>query len=137
MSVRLRPEVQKLQIMKTYKVTVDEDKTIRWYNSNGQRHREDGPAIEWANGTKSWYINGEYHREDGPAYEGANGTKYWYINGNCHREDGPAIEWADGSKTWYINGERLTEAEFNARTKSCSGRVIEIDGKKYKLTEIK
>jgi len=43
-------------------------------------HRLDGPAIEWANGYKAWYINGQRHREDGPAFESANGDKYWCIN---------------------------------------------------------
>jgi len=123
--------------MKTYKVTVDDSKTIRWYNSKDQYHREDGPAVEWADGAKYWYINGKHHREDGPAVECASGYKAWYINGQLHREDGPAIEYASGDKEWYINGERLTEAEFNARTKSCNGKVVEIDGKKYKLTEVK
>ena len=62
------------------------------------------------------------------------GTKCWYNEqGQRHREDGPAIEWADGTKYWHINGKELTEAEFNARTKSCDGKVVEIDGKKYKL----
>jgi len=146
--------------MKTYKVTVDSDKTIRWYNEqgqlhreggpavecangtkswwiNGQRHREGGPAIEWANGTKCWFINDQHHREDGPAIEYADGDKCWYINNQRHREDGPAIEYASGPKEWYVNGKCLTEAEFNARTKSCNGKVVEIDGKKYKLTEVK
>jgi hypothetical protein len=123
--------------MKTYKVTVDEDKTIRWYNSKGKLHREDGPAVEWVNGTKVWYINGKLHREDGPAIECANGDKAWFINDKRHREDGPACEWASGTKYWYINGKCLTAAQFNARTKSCNGKVVEIDGKKYKLTEVK
>jgi len=99
--------------MKTYKVTVDKYETIRWY-LNDQRHREDGPAVEWA-----------------------DGDKYWYLNDQLHREDGPAIEHANGGKDWYLNGQYLTEAEFKARTKSsCDGKVVEIDGKKYKLTEI-
>src|SRR6056300_848066 len=55
------------------------------------------------------------HREDGPAIDYANGDKSWFLDGKRHREDGPAIEWADGYKAWYINGERLTEKEFNAR----------------------
>ena len=90
-------------------------------------------------GTKHWYINGKLHREDGPAIEWADGAKSWYINGKCHREDGPAVEWANGTKYWYINDKFLTEAEFNARIKqsSCDGRVVEIDGKKYKLQEVK
>jgi hypothetical protein len=123
--------------MKTYKVTVDKYKTICWYNSKDQYHREDGPAIEWADGSKTWYINDKLHREDGPASEWANGTKYWYINDKRHREDGPAIEYANGTKYWYINGKELTEAEFNAHIKSCNGKVVEIDGKKYKLQEVK
>jgi len=79
-------------------------------------HREDGHAVEYANGYKEWYINGKRHREDGPAIEYANGYKEWYINGKLHREDGPAIEYANGYKEWFINGERLTEEEFNFRT---------------------
>jgi hypothetical protein len=101
--------------MKTYKVTVDSDKTTRWY-LNDKLHREDGPAVEWADGDKEWYLNGQRHREDGPA-----------------------IEWANGGKYWCLNGQLLTEAQFNARTKqpSCEGKVVEIDGKKYKLQEVK
>ena len=26
---------------------------------NGKLHREDGPAMEWANGSKSWFLNDE------------------------------------------------------------------------------
>jgi hypothetical protein len=124
--------------MKTYQVTVSEYGTKHWY-INGKLHREDGPAMEYAYGDKYWYRNGKLHREGGPAIECANGTKYWYLNDKRHREDGPAIEYAYGDKYWYLNGKLLTEAEFNARIKqsSCDGRVVEIDGKKYKLQEVK
>jgi hypothetical protein len=57
--------------------------------------------------TKSWYLNGELHREDGPAIEWADGTKSWYLNGNLHREDGPAVEWANGDKQWCLNHEEV------------------------------
>ena len=30
----------------------------RWL-LNGKLHREDGPAIEYANGTKEWYVDGK------------------------------------------------------------------------------
>ena len=72
---------------------------------NDELHREDGPAIEYANGTISWYVNGKLHREDGPAAEWANGTKSWWVNDQYHREDGPAVEYANGTKWWYVNGE--------------------------------
>ena len=102
--------------MKTYKVTVDNSGTIYWHNEDGQLHREDGPAVEQANGTKRWWLNGKLHREDGPAIEYASGSKLWYHNGQLHREDGPAIECANGIKAWSLNGEELTEEEFNRRT---------------------
>jgi len=66
-------------------------------------------------GNKYWCLNDLLHREDGPAVEYANGDKVWYINGQCHREDGPAIEWAYGGKEWHINGEKFdckTQEEF-------------------------
>jgi hypothetical protein len=77
-----------------------------WYNSNNQLHRKDGPAIEYAIGTKEWWVNGMRHRLDGPAVEYADGTKAWWVNGELHREDGPAAEWVNGAKEWYLNGER-------------------------------
>jgi hypothetical protein len=47
---------------------------------NGKLHREDGPAVEWSNGSKEWYLNGKIHKEDGPAIEASNGFKYYYLN---------------------------------------------------------
>ncbi len=34
---------------------------IEYYNEQGKRHREDGPAIEWNNGDKDWYSLWENH----------------------------------------------------------------------------
>ena len=61
--------------------------SIYWYNNNNRLHREDGPAIEYANGNKYWYLNGKPHREDGPAIECANGYKCWYLNGKEYSEE--------------------------------------------------
>ena len=80
-----------------------------YFNKDGKYHREDGPAIEYANGYKAWFLNGKRHREDGPAVEYASGNKSWYLNDKVHRTDGPAIERADGSKEWWLNGERHRE----------------------------
>jgi hypothetical protein len=87
-----------------------------WY-VDGKRHRSDGPAIELADGGKEWFVDGERHRLDGPAIEWADGYKSWYVDGERHRSDGPAIERANGYKAWYVDDERLTEKEFNALTK--------------------
>ena len=67
-------------------------------------------------GNSRWYKDAKckiLHRENGPAVEYADGDKFWLQNGLLHRTDGPAVEWANGTKEWYINGVRLTEAEFN------------------------
>jgi hypothetical protein len=97
-----------------YEVKVYTNGTKSWW-LNGQRHREDGPAIENIDGTKSWFLNGKRHREDGPAIESSDGTKSWWLNNKRHREDGHAVEWSNGDKDWYLNGQRLTEEEFNKR----------------------
>ena len=90
-----------------------------------------------ANGDKSWFLNGKLHCEHGPAIEWADGDKSWYLNGELHREDGPAIEWPDGTKAWFLNDEELTEAEFNKRmNNTCSGKIVEMEGVKYKLVEV-
>jgi len=57
-------------------------------------------------GDKVWKLpNGELHREDGPAIEYSNGSKEWFLNNVRHREDGPAVEWYDGCKEWWIKGK--------------------------------
>jgi len=66
-------------------------------------HREDGPAIEWSDGAKEWFLNGKLHRLDGPAIFYPDVIKKWYINGNHHRVDGPAIERGDGEVEWCLN----------------------------------
>ena len=76
-------------------------------SSNRNLHCADGPAVEWANGHKDWYLNGKRHRADGPAIEWADGDKEWYLNGKRHGADGPAaVERANGHKEWYLNGKR-------------------------------
>lgn len=90
----------------------EEEGKITWY-LNDKLHREDGRAIEWADGDKQWLINGHSHREDGPAVEYSDGSKYWWIDGKPHREDGPAVEYANGKKFWYLSGIQLSEEEFN------------------------
>ena len=81
---------------------IAEDGAKLWY-LNGALHREDGPAMECANGYKSWCINGKRHRLDGPAVECAH-YKHWCIDDKLHRLDGPAVERANGTAGWYLNG---------------------------------
>ena len=79
-------------------------------------HRLDGPAVEFADGSKSWYVDGKSHRLNGPAFEYSDGYKEWCIDGKRHRLDGPAVEYADGSKSWWVDDKRLSEEQFNTLT---------------------
>ena len=66
--------------------------TKRYYiKGTGIYHREDGAAVEYANGDKSWYQYGKYHRLDGPAVECTNGYREFWIN-NKHIENVRSIE---------------------------------------------
>lgn len=77
------------------------------YLLNGKYHRDDdGPALDYKNGSGEWYKNGIRHRLDGPACEYVDGSKYWFLNGKKHRIDGPAIEKKSGTKEWWVNGLR-------------------------------
>ena len=92
-------------------------------------------------GTKRWYLDDKLHCEDGPAVEYVNGNKLWYLDGKLHRTDGHAVEYADGTKEWYLNDVQYTEAEWSKRVQkkvkaTCVGKVIEVDGVKYKLVEV-
>lgn len=78
-------------------------------------------------GTKMWYLNGRLHREDGPAIEWADGSNEWWLNGKRHREDGPAVEFWCGEKHWFLNDVWLSEEEFNARTKVKEVTINELE----------
>ena len=121
-----------------YTVRVHKDYT-EYLNKDGELHRLEGPAIEWSNGTKGWYVNGKRHRTDGPAFDWGSGSKGWYVDNKPHRLDGPAFEWSSGYKEWYVEGKCLTEQQFKALTSKpkCSGKIVEIDGIKYQLKEVK
>jgi hypothetical protein len=87
--------------MTEYPVKTDEDGQMTW------GFGEDNKPVMEVNeyGDKFWYLNGKRHREDGPAIEYAGGHKEWWLNGKLHREDGPAVEYASGGKYWWLNDE--------------------------------
>ena len=90
---------------------------IEYYDNAGRLHREDGPAIEYFNGDKYWFIHGTNHRLDGPAIEWTNGTKHWYVNDKLHRIDGPAKEYISNgqviAKHYYLNDVNYSFEEWD------------------------
>ena len=85
---------------------------VEYYNSNGKRHRLNGPAIEYSNGDQLWFKNGLQHRIDGPAVK-LEDMEVWYREGKRHRENGPAyIVYLDGEeieKMYYLDGSHFTD----------------------------
>ena len=75
-----------------HRVEVDQHGTRRYFNSNNQLHRENGPAIEYA-----------------------DGAQCWCRNNMLHREDGPAVMLASGRMCWYLYGEELTKSRYRKR----------------------
>ena len=120
---------QQYTLNRNYIEIIKKENITTWYK-NKLIHRDDGPDIEYLNGSKeywvngnlhrengpaiitdrymAWYRNGQLHRENGPAVEFGFKYKQWFINGKSHRIDGPALEYFDGYKERYINGELYT-----------------------------
>ncbi len=120
----------------------------RWYKDQQMKivHREDGPAVIWADGSKHWYKDGLRHRKDGlrhrkdgPAIEWASGAKSWWVNGDLHREDGPAIEYSNGEIEYWLNGKNMTKAEWEAGLRPVEeltvGQIEQLLGKRIKIVK--
>ena len=60
------------------------------------------------NGSVRWLDDKGYnHREDGPAVVYADGTQYWARHGRSHFAYGPAVLYDDGRLVWYEAGHLL------------------------------
>ena len=46
----------------------------------------------YPSGNKYWRLNGERHREDGPAVEYVDGRNWWYLDGEQYTEAGHTAE---------------------------------------------
>jgi|ERR1700722_14594133 len=91
----------------------------------------------YSNGDTFWTVNGKLHNEHGPAVVFANGDKEWHMNGKLHNEKAPAVMYANGDICWALDGKIYSGeeyiAELKSREDSFHSKIVEIDGKKYKL----
>lgn len=132
--------------MKTYKVTIDNEGTERWYNSNtwwkfGDLHRDDDqPAIICPDGGKLWFKNGKIHRDnDKPAVICPDGGNFWYKDGKFHRDnDKPARIYLNGKKEWWVDGKFIKRyiPQNIYMNKSFENSIISINGESYKLVKV-
>ena len=100
------------------RIEVDRDGTCKYFNSAGELHRDNGPAVEYKSGSRAWFQNGKLHRTDGPAVVWSDGEEVWFQNGLRHREGGPAVITPDGRKEWWIDGAEYSEHEYHTALKT-------------------
>jgi len=97
-------------MLKNYtKVEENHHGTKRYYNDKEQLHRLDGPAVEFKDGTKYWYINGNNHRNIDPSNQWQYRIKYWCFKDKAHRIGGPcssAFSW------WFIHGKEYSKEGY-------------------------
>ena len=62
-------------------------------------------------GTRFWNLDYMYHRDNGPAIQWADGGCEWMVKGSYHKSDGPAVEYVSGVRQWWWYGQKVTEYE--------------------------
>lgn len=55
-----------------------------WRDADDKWHREDGPAVIYADGEAVWFRHGHKHRDDGPSTIFPDGSVNWCLNGNMY-----------------------------------------------------
>ena len=80
----------------------------RHHDAGGWLHRDDGPAIVFADGARVWMQHGALHRAGGPATEGSGGSPAWRRHGG--RIESP--EWA------CTTGRNLPEQLMSSRPRA-------------------
>jgi hypothetical protein len=86
--------------------TITENK---WYTLSFKERDSYTGIVKWDNDNIEYRKNGKWHREDGPAIIWQSGYKSWYFKGKRHNLNGPAIIYPDGREGYFIHGEPTTK----------------------------
>ncbi len=79
----------------------------KWYYTDGLLHREDGPAVLYADGSESWFMNGVLHRTGGPARDWVYGNEEWYQHGKPYQPSAHELmDWKMIKKQKQLSNER-------------------------------
>lgn len=89
-----------------YEIRKDSTGT-KWYYKDGLLHREDGPAVLYADGSESWFMNGVLHRTGGPARDWVSGNEEWYQHGEPYQPSAhERMDWKMIKKQKQLSNER-------------------------------
>ena len=94
------------------KKVIEDDGSIHYYLGD-LHHNPEGPAVIAYDGLhKEFWCKGMRHREGGPAVEYADGDYEYFQQGRRHNLQGPAKR-IDGKLEYWINGiQYMTEDEY-------------------------
>lgn len=112
-----------------------QDATV-YHMRNGVAHRVDGPAVEYENGDKEWFLYGERHCTDAPAIESLHERfEAWYCHGERHRVGGPAVTSLKGTEWWFRGKLHRTDGpaieDYHARHWYVDGVLHRVGGPAY------
>ena len=95
---------------------------------------------------EAYFMNDKCHNPHGPAIrrwndEGQLIREGYYLNDKCHNPHGIAYRAWDKEgqllrEEYWLDGKELTKEEWSLQLNSCSGKIVTIDGKQYRLEEI-
>ncbi len=112
----------------TYKLSIKEDGVICTHISNDYL-----VYSKYHNGFETWR---EYDENGNCIHvKYSDGLEIWYE----YDEHGNMIhsKKSNGNEYWFnANGNEITKEEFNLLHAPCAGKVIEVEGKKYRLTAV-
>jgi antitoxin component YwqK of YwqJK toxin-antitoxin module len=121
------------------------------FNRNYCIHNDMGPASihYYEDGNikeKEYWNDDKLHNENGPAsihyYEdGKIKQEEYFVNDMLSNKEGPAVVYYNKSgqpfeEQYWIEGVEYTKEQFENFNKPQEEKVVEIEGKKYKLVEI-
>ncbi len=99
-------------------VCIDSQNNAYFVRVDGILHKDDGPAIVWADGTFDWRQNGKPFRADGKPTTESPKYRKWYHHedGAIGRVGGPAFETVTGYREYWLNGQYFdTKSEYDAK----------------------
>jgi YD repeat-containing protein len=112
----------------TYTLSIHENGELSIYNENDRL-----VYTKLSNGIEIWY---EYDENNNLIHhKNSKGYECW----REYNEHGKMIHYndSDGDEEWFnAYGDKITEEEFDRIHAPCAGKVIEVEGKKYRLTAV-
>jgi hypothetical protein len=124
---KLSETYKELGIAFTFPIKIKDEKGNLTYSENSdgfwwRREYDENGSETYYEHSDGYWERREYDEDGNQTYH-ENSDGYWYL----YEYD------ENGNQTYY---ETITGYKKGTKRSSCDGKVVEVDGKKYKLTEL-